>query len=1012
MVFKPKNKFFFIFLEIILTTRETYYISFDVIQIDDCLSKIYKNNNINDIIYQKPSETECTYLIIPDNPVVVQYEFVFGDEYFFEVEDSGHYSCIGVNAKINEYLIKPKLQRFWRCINCISGDGNYLYNSESDEFSFYEFGTIENPSKYYMSFKINTEEELTNLYDLVDKNFYTLQQSEIAYIYLDNFFSELTLVNLKNKTNFFITSNKSYKIPFETIYFQIKFDENITHSGKIMGFNFITKRYEELYNNSYFQINNEYSTLNFIFSEKDKNNHGSHIKIYILTYNIPSNLLLSQTVSNLGIFEFYICKKGYKVCDNDFYFNCISEFKCYEHCPHKINNNNNKCNYCHPDCDKCSETFNENSNNCLSCSSYNKYLKNGNCVSECKNGYYNDKIEDSIIIKKCKCDLDNCYECSLESLSMNNSCITCNQEKGYFQLYDDINYNNNFIKCYKLSEGYYLDNTDSTYKKCYESCKYCNISGNSLEHNCLKCKDNYNYIMQYEKYKNCYNICPNNYYYFDDEINELYCTKGMKCMGKYNKLIFGNYQCIDECNKVSKYNFRNICYPSCPEGSKKSEIISFFCEIICYEEKPFEIIYEQECSNNCSIDEIKRKNCLIKYEYNKNNTNEEKYISAQDVILENFRNEINYENYNTTDIDNGNDDIFEDKKMKITITTSENQKNKIKQENNETQINLGQCEYILREYNNLTKDNKIYIKKIDKKIEGMKIPKIEYDVYYKQNHKFIQVNISKCNNIKIDVILPITINEEIDILNSSSDYYNSICYPTRSIYGTDLILDDRRKEFIDKNKTICQENCVFSEYDLNFKKAKCSCDIQKSSNFFNEINFNKTLLYRNFIDINNIANIKILGCYKELLNKKGIIKNIGFYILLLMEIIHLICTIIFYCKELKILGDYIYDITFAIKNWELVIKEEKENLENNKSKKKKTTDHNSLIKFNKKKKDLNELEKNQEEGIIGIPTLLDNHRRYINFPNNPIKKRKKLKKNDLIKSINTENSSTIKKKIN
>ena len=452
MVFKPKNKFFFIFLEIILTTRETYYISFDVIQIDDCLSKIYKNNNINDIIYQKPSETECTYLIIPDNPVVVQYEFVFGDEYFFEVEDSGHYSCIGVNAKINEYLIKPKLQRFWRCINCISGDGNYLYNSESDEFSFYEFGTIENPSKYYMSFKINTEEELTNLYDLVDKNFYTLQQSEIAYIYLDNFFSELTLVNFKNKTNFFITSNKSYKIPFETIYFQIKFDENITHSGKIMGFNFITKRYEELYNNSYFQINNEYSTLNFIFSEKDKNNHGSHIKIYILTYNIPSNLLLSQTVSNLGIFEFYICKKGYKVCDNDFYFNCISEFKCYEHCPHKINNNNNKCNYCHPDCDKCSETFNENSNNCLSCSSYNKYLKNGNCVSECKNGYYNDTIEDSIIIKKCKCDLDNCYECSLESLSMNNSCITCNQEKGYFQLYDDINYNNNFIKCYKLSE--------------------------------------------------------------------------------------------------------------------------------------------------------------------------------------------------------------------------------------------------------------------------------------------------------------------------------------------------------------------------------------------------------------------------------------------------------------------------------------------------------------------------------------------------------------------------------
>ena len=110
--------------------------------------------------------------------------------------------------------------------------------------------------------------------------------------------------------------------------------------------------------------------------------------------------------------------------------------------------------------------------------------------------------------------------------------------------------------------------------------------------------------------------------------------------------------------------------------------------------------------------------------------------------------------------------------------------------------------------------------------------------------------------------------------------------------------------------------------------------MQESSSFFNDININKDLLLSNFIDINNIANIKILRCFNQLFNKKGILKNIGFYILKLIEIIHLICAIIFYYKELKILNDNINDITFAIKNWELVIKDEKEKLEKMKLRKK------------------------------------------------------------------------------
>ena len=69
------------------------------------------------------------------------------------------------------------------------------------------------------------------------------------------------------------------------------------------------------------------------------------------------------------------------------------------------------------------------------------------------------------------------------------------------------------------------------------------------------------------------------------------------------------------------------------------------------------------------------------------------------------------------------------------------------------------------------------------------------------------------------------INDNVDKYNSSSGYYNDFCYPTTSNYGTDICLKDRRKEFIDNNLTLCEENCDFIDYDYIYKRAKCSCDI-------------------------------------------------------------------------------------------------------------------------------------------------------------------------------------------
>ena len=191
------------------------------------------------------------------------------------------------------------------------------------------------------------------------------------------------------------------------------------------------------------------------------------------------------------------------------------------------------------------------------------------------------------------------------------------------------------------------------------------------------------------------------------------------------------------------------------------------------------------------------------------------------------------------------------------------------------------------------------MKKIEAFQEGMIIPKIEFDLYYKLNGtNLAKLNLSYCSNTKIDISIPIKLPDNIDKYNSSSRYYNDICYVSTSDDGTDITLKDRKEEFMNKNMTVCQDNCFFSGYNYTTNVAKCSCDIKESSSFFDDIKIDKSKLYENFIDIKNIANINILVCYKVLFAKKGLILNYGSYSLMIIITAHLIIIFIFHLKNL------------------------------------------------------------------------------------------------------------------
>ena len=137
--------------------------------------------------------------------------------------------------------------------------------------------------------------------------------------------------------------------------------------------------------------------------------------------------------------------------------------------------------------------------------------------------------------------------------------------------------------------------------------------------------------------------------------------------------------------------------------------------------------------NNCSYweknqieDNIEDKiKDLINIEINETKGKEEE-IKHYDNILKNIDDIISSDNYDTSKLDKG-----EDEKISINImvvTFSNLNKNNNSEEDNITIVHLGECEKLLRKFYNLSLNKNLYMKKIDAYQDGMKIPKVEYDI--------------------------------------------------------------------------------------------------------------------------------------------------------------------------------------------------------------------------------------------------------------------------------------------
>ena len=416
------------------------------------------------------------------------------------------------------------------------------------------------------------------------------------------------------------------------------------------------------------------------------------------------------------------------------------------------------------------------------------------------------------------------------------------------------------------------------------------------------------------------------------------------CFYNEKKLIFETKKCELNCTDNNNLNYKGICYSKCPDGTH--QIFDNICEddndnynIYTFSSTPIidnitnNIKEEYSYSNNIYSE-------IISYNTNNNNENSYDFYSTNinDITIsinnnneysfinssfqETFWNYIDYFDTIIGDKNNSNDiltiiknafkkgkldlfilnimekdknDIFFEKNNVIyQLTSLYNYYNNLNN-NNLSSINFGKCEIKLKEYYNISSNNSLLILKIDIYEKKILIPFIYYEVYNIKTKEQLDLNL--CKFEKIDINIPVNINEnKLFKYNSSGKYYNDICSSYTTEKNTDIILEDRRNEYINDNLFLCEKNCKYKGYNSLTKKVLCECFVKINIPLISSIEINKDKLIKNFIDIKSTTNINIMKCYYILFTKKGIIKNIGHYITMTMILCIIILNIIFILK--------------------------------------------------------------------------------------------------------------------
>ena len=470
----------------------------------------------------------------------------------------------------------------------------------------------------------------------------------------------------------------------------------------------------------------------------------------------------------------------------------------------------------------------------------------------------------------------------------------------------------------------------------------------------------------------CYQFCS--YYFYYDETDKKYtCTEKPECPITHSKLIFGKGECVNSCDEAgeNKLEFNNICLKECPEHFKALTEKGNKCNPECPKEIPFLYLDTLICTGHCTIAQRQNNLCITNYFPSK-----EDNFNILDVVI----NQTRYELFNNFDHSVVNGKAIKEPGANIIIKRSDDKGG------SDNELDLTECEVLLKEHYNISQNESLYLFRIDIEQDGMAVPSFEYELLFPLNGSNLQkLNLTVCKDVKVKIDIPFNLTNDLEKYNTSSPYYNDICYITDSEEGTDITLSDRKQNYINNNMSICEDGCDFISYNTETQKAVCSCGIKTDIPFLDNVKIDKSLLMDSFSDISNIANTKMMGCYKTVFQKKNIIKNMGCFIFGVLIVLNLVCFILLLIKYYDKLKRKIKKIKASvlnnIKNRNNINQSSKKRIRTKKDKKKFRTKESSKRSIKADRKRI--LNKN-EEPIRSIKLKKSNNNHFPPKKNNII----------------------------
>ena len=188
------------------------------------------------------------------------------------------------------------------------------------------------------------------------------------------------------------------------------------------------------------------------------------------------------------------------------------------------------------------------------------------------------------------------------------------------------------------------------------------------------------------------------------------------------------------------------------------------------------------------------------------------------------------------------------------------------------------------------------------------------------------MDLSVCKDIKVSIKAPVKLDNNTSLLyddlrksgynlfDEEDLFYTDICSIYTSENGTDILLEDRKKEIFSKNGNIslCQSGCELVNYNSSQEKAECQCLSQNEKkemiSVYSDNQFNMRNISDVFFKSLKNSNFLVMRCYKLAFNFTNFIKNIGRFFMSIILVFQLIIFIIFCFIDFKNINKYLVSI--------------------------------------------------------------------------------------------------------